>query len=343
MSDIKIRLGITHGDINGIGYEVILKTLQDIRIFEICTPIIYGSPKIAGYHRKTLNIANFNFNHIKTVEEANSKRANIINCVDENLRVELGKSTPMAGEASYHALEKACNDLLMNKIDCLVTAPINKHNIQNESFKFPGHTEYLVQRFSPDKTGLMFMVSPNLKVGVVAGHVPVSQITAHITEENILQKLRIMNKSLIEDFNISKPKIAVLGLNPHAGDEGLIGNEEETIIIPTLNKAREEQIMALGPYAADGFFGSLQYSKFDAVLAMYHDQGLTAFKLIAFDEGVNFTAGLTVIRTSPAHGTAYEIAGEDKANPDSFRNAIYTACDIYNNRKAYKELTENSI
>jgi len=338
----KIKVGITHGDINGISYEIIIKTLRDNRINEICTPIVYGSPKIAAYHRKALNISNFSFNNIKVPSEANSKRANIINCIDDNTRVELGKSTTMAGNASYRALELAINDLKENQIDVLVTAPINKHNIQSKKFNFPGHTEFLEKMFDVNNV-LMLMVSDTLRIGVVAGHVPISRVLTYITIEGIVKKLKLLNKALIEDFGIRKPKIAVFGLNPHASDNGIIGNEEKNIIIPAITQAKEENIMAIGPFAADGFFGSKNFTHFDAILAMYHDQGLTPFKAISFEDGVNYTAGLPIIRTSPGHGTAYELAGMNKASENSFRNALYLAIDTYKNRHDYYELKKNAM
>jgi len=342
MKNQKIKVGITQGDINGISYEVIIKTLLDNRIHEICTPIVYGSPKVAAYHRKALNIINFSLNSIKIPEEANIKRANIINCLDDNIRVELGKSTQMAGDASLKSLQRAVDDLKEKKINVLVTAPINKNNIQSDEFSFPGHTEYLGSYFREDDV-LMLMVSDLFKVGVVAGHVPVSKIPFCITCENILKKLRILNVSLLKDFTIRKPRIAVLGLNPHAGDNGLIGNEEKEIISPAIQKARNENIMAIGPYSADGFFGTENFTKFDAILAMYHDQGLGPFKALAFEDGVNFTAGLPVVRTSPIHGTAYEIAGKNQASPNSFRKALYLACAIFKNRKQYQDLTKDPM
>ena len=338
----KIVVGISHGDINGISYEVIIKSLMDNRLFDFCVPVVFGSAKVAAYHRKALNIANFSFNNIKSAEEANTKRANIINCLDDNVRVELGKSTPIAGESSFISLEQAVKSLKEGKIDVLVTAPINKDNIQSDQFQFPGHTEYLTKESNTDES-LMFMVSENLKIGVVTGHIPIKEVPEALTIESILKKLRIMNHSLIQDFRIRKPKIAVLGLNPHAGDNGLIGSEEVDIIIPAIEKAKEENILALGPYPADGFFGSSHFNKFDGVLAMYHDQGLAPFKALAFDSGINFTAGLEFIRTSPGHGTAYEIAGQGKATPESFRNAIYLACDIFKNRTEYKRITKDPL
>jgi 4-hydroxythreonine-4-phosphate dehydrogenase len=338
----KIKIGISQGDINGISYEIIIKSLMDNRVNELCTPVIYGSPKVAAYHRKALNIENFNLNNISRAEDAHDKRANIINCIDDNIRVELGKSTRMAGEASHHALEAAAKDLQEGKIDALVTAPINKHNIQSDKFNFSGHTEYLQYIFKAEEV-LMLMVSDLLKVGVVAGHVPIKNLSEYITGERVLNKIRVMNTSLIKDFGIRKPRIAVLGLNPHAGDNGLLGREEIESIIPAIKKAEEENIMAIGPYPADGFFGSGAFSKFDAVLAMYHDQGLAPFKALVVDEGVNYTAGLPVIRTSPAHGTAYDLAGKDEAHYGSFRKALYLAIDTYRNRTEYQAISKNPL
>lgn len=342
MEQNKIRVGITHGDINGISYEVIIKSLADSRILEMCTPIVYGSPKVAAYHRKTLDTEMFSFNHIQSAREANSKRINIINCVDEEIRVELGKSTKQAGEAAFLALEAAVHDLKSGDIDVVVTGPINKENIQSENFHFAGHTEYFAKEFS-SKEYLMLMVSDVLKVGVVTGHIPLAQVVQSISKGKILSNIRLMHKTFLEDFSVRKPRIAVLGLNPHAGDGGVIGNEEETIIIPAIKQANEEGIIAMGPYPADGFFGSGEFKKFDATLAMYHDQGLIPFKSIAFESGVNYTAGLPIIRTSPGHGTAYGIAGTGTASEESFRNALYLAIDVYENRRRYKELYKDPL
>jgi len=341
-SEKKIRVGITHGDINGIGYEVIIKTLIDKRINDLCTPIVYGSPKLSAYHRKAINLENFSLNIIKDADDANPKRPNIINCVDENTRIELGKSTAESGEAAYLSLERATQDLLNNKIDVILTAPINKKSIKSEKFQFPGHTEYFQSKTNSDEV-LMLMLGEHMKIGVVAGHVPLKDIPSVITEENILKKLRILNKSLLQDFAIRRGKIAVLGLNPHAGDNGVLGTEEQDIIIPAINKAREEGIMAVGPYPADGFFGSNAYTKFDAILSMYHDQGLAPFKIVDFENGVNYTAGMPIIRTSPIHGTAFEIAGEGIASPDSFRAALFMAIDIFKNRERYKEMSKDRL
>ncbi len=338
----KIKIGITHGDINGIGYEVIIKTLMDNRISELCTPIIYGSPKFAAYHRKAIDIQNFNVNQIKSVEQANIKRPNIIDCCADNVRIELGKATKSAGKAAFDALEKATADLKEGKIDAIVTAPINKESIQSEDFNFPGHTEYLAKKFDTEDV-LMLMIGENIRVAVVTGHIPVKDISTELTEEKILKKIEILHNTLKNDFGIQRPKIAILGLNPHSGDNGLIGKEEEEIIIPAINKAKEKGIIAVGPYPSDGFFGSGSYTKFDAILAMYHDQGLIPFKTLNFTGGVNYTAGLPIIRTSPAHGTAFEIAGQGKASCDSFREALFLTIDVFKNRKMLKEITANPL
>ncbi len=342
MNNEKIIVGITHGDINGIGYEVIIKTLMDNRIMEKCTPVVYGSPKVAAYHRKALNISNFSFNNIREASDANHKRANIINCLDDNVRVELGKSTSMAGKAAVIPLEEAVKDLTDEKIDVLVTAPVNKYNIQSDAFNFPGHTEYLKHRFDVDDV-LMLLVAEELRVGVVTGHMPLREVPDSLNKEAVIKKIKIMDSSLTIDFAIRKPRIAVLSLNPHSGDSGLLGNEEKDIIIPAIKEASEEEILVFGPYPSDGFFGSGAYNSFDGILAMYHDQGLTPFKAVALGEGVNFTAGLPVIRTSPSHGTAYELAGKGKASEVSFRKAIFLACDIYRNREMYKEITSDPL
>jgi len=338
----KIKVGITQGDINGIGYEIIIKTFLDSRMFDFCTPIVYGSPKVGAYHRNAIKVNNFTFNNIINPEKAHPRRVNIIDCLDDNTRVELGRSTQTAGMGSFLALEKATKDLEEGKIDVLVTAPINKNNIQSDKFNFKGHTEYLQKKFGKGEV-LMLMISDTLRVGVVAGHIPLREVPDFITKDRILAKLEIMNKTLKTDFNISKPKIAVLGLNPHAGDNGTIGSEETETIIPAIEEARNNGIMALGPFAADGFFGSDTYKKFDGILSMYHDQGLTAFKALAFDTGVNYTAGLSIIRTSPAHGTAYEIAGKNKASHKSFMEALFMAIDCYKNRNNIEELQENAL
>lgn len=342
MAEEKIIVGITQGDINGIGLEVIIKTFLDPQMFELCTPIIFGSNKTASFHRKALNIEDFSFNPIRNVSEINHKRANIINVYDEDITIELGNQTETGGKYALKSLEGAVNALAQNTIDVLITAPINKENIQSPDFKFPGHTEYLDEKFG-DGNSLMFLISDILRVAVVTGHIPVSSIAKELTTEKIIKKIQVLNNSLIQDFSVRKPKIAVLGLNPHAGDNGVIGDEEQRIILPAITKTNEEGILAYGPYPADGFFGTGAYKNFDAVLAMYHDQGLIPFKTIAFNSGVNFTAGLPVVRTSPDHGTAYDIAGKNVASEESFRNAIYTAIDIFKTRKQYVEASTNPL
>ncbi len=329
-----IKVGITHGDFNGISYEIILKTFLDKRNLELLTPVIYGSSKVASYFRKAFDMLDVNFNLIKKADYANSKRANIVNCYNDEIKIEVGKITKQAGEIAFYALEKAVDDLKWGKIDVLVTAPINKKNIQSEKFNFSGHTDYLADKFNAENH-LMLMVSNDLRIGIVTGHLPLKDVSSAITEEVILSKIKVMNESLKMDFNIRKPKIAVLGLNPHASDDGLIGTEENEVIIPAINKANDQGMLAFGPFPADGFFSSSNYRNYDAILAMYHDQGMLPFKTFAFETGVNFTAGLSVIRTSPAHGTAFDIAGKNIASPDSFRQAIYTAMDIYRNRLEY--------
>jgi len=337
-----IKIGISHGDINGIGYEIIIKTLMDNRIVENCVPVVYGSPKVAAYHRKALNISNFSFNTIKSIEEATARKAHIINCLDDEVRVELGKATQLAGESAVIPLSIAADDLAEGKFDVLVTAPINKHTSQSEKFPYPGHTEFLKSRFEVDEV-LMIMVSENMKIGVVTGHIPLSEVSASLSTDLILSKLKIMDDSLKVDFGIRKPRIAVLSVNPHAGDDGLLGKDEQEVIIPALEIAGKEDILAFGPYPSDGFFGAGSFAKFDGILAMYHDQGLIPFKALAFDSGVNYTAGLPVIRTSPNHGTAYDIAGKGEASDQSFRNAMFLACDIYKNRKTYKEINSDPL
>ena len=342
MNTDKIRIGITHGDINSISYEVIMNTLLDSRIVENCIPVLYGSSKVAAYHRKALNLGNVTFNTVRSADDARTNKINLVNYPDENVRVELGKSTPIAGEAALWALDMAVKDLKAGKLDAIVTGPINKQNIQSDKFQFKGHTEYFQSQFNA-KDVLMFMVNEVMRVGVVTGHVPLNKVASLITEENIISKLKLMNHSLLQDFGKRKPKIAVLGLNPHAGDNGVLGDEDVKIIAPAIQKARDLGIMALGPFPADGFFGAGSYKKFDAILAMYHDQGLIPFKGISSEEGVNYTAGLNIVRTSPAHGTAYEHAGKGTASSDSFRLAFYMALDIVKNRKEFKELSKDPL
>jgi len=337
-----IIAGITQGDINGIGYEVIIKALMEPTIYDLCVPVVYGSPKVAAYHRKALNINNFSFNNIRSAEEANHKKTNLINCLDDNIRVELGRSTPQGGEAALASLERAVTDIKSGKIDVLITAPIDKKNIQSENFQFSGHTEYLRSEAGTSDV-LMFMISESLRIGMVTGHVPLSRVPEMITKDLLLSKIRLINQSLILDFGIRRPRVAVLGLNPHAGENSLLGKEEEEVITPAIQQAVKENILVFGPFPADGFFGAGSFTKFDGILAMYHDQGLAPFKALSFDTGVNFTAGLPFIRTSPVHGTAFQIAGKGEASENSFRQAIYLACDIFRNRQMYSEISRNPL
>ncbi len=338
----KIIVGITQGDINGVGLEVIIKTFLDPQMFELCTPVVFGSNKTASNYRKALNIEDFSFNQIRNFSEINHKRANIINVYEEDTILELGKQTEAAGKYALKSLEAATIALQQGEIDVLVTAPINKENIQSPTFNFPGHTEYLDEKFGKGNS-LMFLISDNLRVAVVTGHIPITRVGQELSSEKIHKKIHLLHQSLLKDFEVRKPKIAVLGLNPHAGDNGVIGNEEKEIILPAINKAKEEGLIVYGPYSADGFFGNGNYKNFDAVLAMYHDQGLIPFKTIAFNSGVNYTAGLSIVRTSPDHGTAYDIAGKNLASEESFRKAIYTAIDIYKVRKQFSEFSENPL
>jgi 4-hydroxythreonine-4-phosphate dehydrogenase len=338
----RVRIGITHGDINGIGYEVIIKTLMDQRLMELYTLLVYGSPKVASYHKKVLNLNEFNFNVVKKADQAHPRRPNLMAIHDEEVKIDLGKSTTVAGELALLSLEVACNDLVQNQIDVVVTAPINKKNIQSPGFAFPGHTEYFAKKFGAENY-LMLMINNVLRIGVVTGHVPLHKVREVLTGDLILGKIRVMNQSLMRDFGITKPRIAVLAMNPHAGDDGLLGDEEQNIIQPAIEKAYGENILAYGPFPADGFFGSSGFKSFDGILAMYHDQGMIPFKLMSFDEGVNFTAGLPIVRTSPAHGTAYDLAGKNEASPEAFRNALYMAGDIFLHRQEYDELHANQL
>lgn len=339
-----IKVGITHGDINGIGYEVILKTFSDIRIAELCIPVIYGSTKVAAYHRKALELQPVMFNQIAEAGAAETDKINIINCIDDDVKVELGQPSKAAGTAAFAALEMATKDLSEGLIDVLVTAPINKDSIQQDGFHFPGHTEYLEQKFAGEgQHSLMILAKENLRIALVSGHLPLAEVPQAITVEKVKATIKIFNDSLCRDFCIGKPRIAVLSLNPHAGENGLLGSEEKEIISPALAEMSEKGILCFGPFAADGFFGSGHFSHYDGVLAMYHDQGLTPFKTIAMEEGVNFTAGLPIIRTSPAHGTAYSIAGKNEASEESFRQAIYMAIDTFRNRSEFDKSHANPL
>lgn len=338
----RVKVGITHGDLNGIGYEIIMKTFLDPRMLENITPIVYGSSKVASYHKKTLNMNEFNLNLVKNAAGAVPKRANIVNTTHDEVKIDLGRSTEIAGQLAFQALEMATQDLIHKNIDVLVTAPINKKNMQSVSFHFPGHSEYLADKFGV-KDHLMLMVSDHLRIGVITGHIPLKDVPGNIDSAKILAKIEILNKSLSRDFGIRKPKIAILGLNPHAGDLGVLGTEESEVIGPAVEQAWNKGMIVYGPYSADGFFGSNNYLKFDGILAMYHDQGMIPFKALSFDRGVNFTAGLPYVRTSPAHGTAYEIAGTNAASPNSFREAVHLAVQIHYNRKEFDELNSKPL
>lgn len=342
MEERKIRVGITHGDINGIGYEVILKAFSDSTMLELCTPVVYGSPKVAAYHRKAMDIQT-NFSIINAASEIQDGRLNIMNCIDDELKVELTKPTPEAGQAALAALERAMGDYQEGLFDVLVTAPINKHTIQSDTFHFPGHTEYIEQRVGEGQKALMILLKNDFRVALVTGHLPVSEIAHELSKELIQEKMAIFHRSLKYDFGIDSPRIAVFSLNPHAGDNGLLGKEEQNIIIPAIKEMTAKGIQCFGPYPADGFMGSGNYMHFDGILAMYHDQGLAPFKALAMDEGVNFTAGLPIVRTSPAHGTAYDIAGKGIASEDSFRQAVYVAIDVFRNRCMEREISARPL
>ena len=333
MEDIKTspRIGVSIGDLNGIGIEIIIKSFSNNELLKMCTPILYGSGKVFSFYRKKIDAKYFNYNQIKELSEAQEGKVNILNCFSQDYEIKPGELTAEGGEAAFHSLKLATDDVVEGKIDALVTAPINKEAIQNDDFKVPGHTEYLTNKAGV-KTSLMMMVSEKMKVALATTHMPLDHVKAALTEDLIIDKVKLLNKTLKKDFGISKPKIAVLGLNPHAGENGLLGKEEQEIIKPALKKLIEAGILAFGPFPADGFFGNLGYQKYDAVLAMYHDQGLIPFKLMNFDEGVNYTAGLPFVRTSPDHGTAFEIAGKGIAKTDSFLQSLYVAIDAVKNR-----------
>ena len=335
-----IIVGISIGDLNGIGSEVILKTFEDNRMLELCTPVIFGNVKTVSFLKRNLNLE-AQLHGIDTINQLVIGKINVLNVWRENIEINYGQNDTEIGKYAIKSFIEATKSLKNGEIDVLVTAPINKYNIQSDDFKFPGHTDYLNQELQGD--ALMFMVQGNLRVGLITDHVPVNEVAKHLTEKLITQKIETINKALRQDFGITKPKIAVLGLNPHCGDGGVIGKEDDEIIRPTIAKLYKKGVLVFGPYAADGFFGSGQYDKFDAVLATYHDQGLIPFKTLSFGNGVNFTSGLDKIRTSPDHGTAYDIAGKGIADYTSFKEAVYTAIDIFHARNEYKELTNNPL
>ena len=331
MTQPKPKIGITLGDMNGVGPEVVIKALADHRLMDMVTPVLYGSSKVISYYKKALNIEEFNYSQVRNRGQFATRSINVVNCWEDAIEITPGKPSKETGKASLVALRTACEELKDGMLDGLVTAPVDKQSIHSEEFPFRGHTEFLTKFFGASDT-LMFMVSEKLKVGLVTEHVPVSEITALITKERVESKLSLMERSLKKDFGISKPKIALLALNPHAGDNGLIGKEDDQLLKVLVNDQRNKGKLVFGPFPADGFFGAAQYLKYDGVLAMYHDQGLIPFKAIVFEEGVNFTAGLPVIRTSPDHGTGYAIAGKNQASEVSLREAVYTAAEIFRQR-----------
>lgn len=338
----KLKIGISVGDINGIGLEVILKTLDDERVLEICTPVIYGSSKVISYHKNIVNIKDFAMNSIRDAGQIQTGAINVVNCWNENVRITLGKITEDGGKYAYISLDRAIEDLNAGHIDALLTAPINKNAMQLAGFPYTGHTEFLTAK-SGVSENLMMLVNDSLRVGLVTNHIPISAVASKLNKELVLRKIVLMNQSLRMDFGLDRPKIAVLGLNPHAGDGGSIGTEEQDIIIPAIQEAKSKGILAIGPYPADGFFGANTYQHFDGILAMYHDQGLVAFKALSFGNGVNFTAGLPIIRTSPDHGTAFNIVGQNIASPDSFLQALFLALDVIKRRADYKEMFANPL
>lgn len=337
-----IRAGISVGDINGIGLEVIIKTLAHPSVMQLCTPVIYGSSKVVSYHKNIVNPQDFTFHTTATADKIYQQKINVVNCWQDNVNIGLGKETEEGGRFAHISLDRAVRDLKDGHIDLLVTAPINKNAMRMAGFQHAGHTEYLAHEFGI-KDGLMMMISDSLRVALVTSHMPLHQVSSSLTKELLQSKLNLLISTLKTDFGISKPVIAVLGLNPHAGESGTMGREEEEVIRPVIIEAKKSGDIILGPYPADGFFGSMRQSKYDAVLAMYHDQGLIPFKMLHFHDGVNFTAGLPFVRTSPDHGTAFEIAGKNEADPSSFRAALFSAIDIYRARDRYKKDTANAV
>lgn len=336
----KIKLGISIGDLNGIGGEIILKTFDDSRMLDFCTPVIFASVKTLSYLKKHFNLE-LNIHGVDSVSQVIEGKINVVNVWKENVDIKFGVEDPESGKYAFKSLQAATQALKNDEIDVLVTAPINKNTIQSEDFNFPGHTNYLAKELEGDS--LMFMITDTLKVGLLTDHVPLKDIAQEITPQLIEKKIGIIQKTLQQDFRISKPKIAVLGINPHSGDNGLIGQEDETILKPTLQKLKDKGHLVFGPYAADSFFGTKNHQNFDAVVAAYHDQGLIPFKTLSFGEGVNYTAGLSKVRTSPDHGTAFEIAGKNVANINSFKEAVFKAIEIFQTRREYKKLTKNPL
>ncbi|MDE3743240.1 4-hydroxythreonine-4-phosphate dehydrogenase PdxA [Maribacter polysaccharolyticus] len=336
----KIRVGISIGDLNGIGCEIILKTFEDARMLDFCTPVIFASNKTITFQKNALGIT-LNYNGVPDADKALEGKVNVVNVWKETPKVEFGKETKQGGDYAIRSLRAAVKALQEDKVDVLVTAPINKKNIQAKDFKFPGHTDYLAQEFGGES--LMFMITDDLKVGLLTDHIPVKEVPEAIGPDLIRNKIRIIEKSLQMDFAIPRPKIALLGINPHSGDHGVIGKEDEEVMKPVIKELKEKGHLVFGPYSADSFFGSDGYKKFDAILAAYHDQGLIPFKTLSFGNGVNYTAGLSKVRTSPDHGTAYEIAGKGEADNNSFKEALFKAIQIFRNREEYAQLTENPL
>tara|TARA_B100001758_G_C18384706_1_gene599364 strand:- start:28 stop:1074 length:1047 start_codon:yes stop_codon:yes gene_type:complete len=337
----KIKVGISIGDLNGIGIEVILKTFKDNRMMDFCTPIIFGSSKVMSQHRKALGIQDFSFNMITTINDAHSKKVNLLNIWKEDININLGEPSKLSGEYALESIKNSCKALAEGKIDVLVTAPIDKSSIQQKVKEFVGHTEFLEGNFEGE--ALMIMVSEVMKIAFVTGHIPLSKVKTAISIKKIIKKTNQLNQSLIADFGYRKPKIAIIGLNPHAGENGMLGTEEKEIIVPAIKQLKKEGIIVFGPYPADSFFTQKNLLAFDGILSMYHDQGLTPFKTLSFSEGVNYTAGLNIIRTSPVHGTGYEIAGKAQANEQSFREAVFLACKLFRKRLEYKELNKDTL
>jgi 4-hydroxythreonine-4-phosphate dehydrogenase len=335
-------LGITAGDINGIGLEVILKALSHRRILDLCVPVIYGSSKVVSYHKNIVQLDEVTFIGQRNADRLQYDKINVVNIWNDNVNITLGKPTDVGGQFAQQSLEAAVNDLKLGLIDAIVTAPIHKKSMQLAGFEHVGHTEYLTQAFDATDS-LMLLAADRLRVGLVTAHIPLADVSKSITKENIISKLRIFSETLRIDFGFERPNIAVLGLNPHAGEEGMMGDEEEKVIRPAIVECKKNGMMAFGPFPADGFFGSGQFNKFDGILAMYHDQGLIPFKALTFGNGVNYTAGLPVIRTSPDHGTAFDLAGKNEADPSSFLHAMFMAIDIYRNRKEYHDLKRNAV
>lgn len=336
-----IKIGITVGDINGIGLEVILKTLSNNLVYKNFAPIIYGSPKIVSYHKNIINLPDLHINQVKTPDQAQQGVINLITCWQESVNISLGQASAEAGKYALISLTEATKDLKAGDIHGIVTAPVDKQVIHNEQFPFIGHTEYFAKEFNSPT--VMLMTSPNVSVGMVTDHIPLKDVSRSLSKDLIIEKIKILHKTLRRDFGYEKGKIAVLGLNPHAGDKGLIGDEELSIIRPAIVECKNQGIFVFGPYSADGFFGSAQFKKFEAVLALYHDQGLIPFKTIAFSEGVNFTAGQPEVRTSPDHGVGYDTAGQNVADETSFRHALQMAFDVVRNRRSYDEAHNNPI